>query len=176
SNLKIRIHGLYITTGHARDRKEHKKVEKEFLPQLARYDVRKMGFMEQVFLHQSYMWYYYILLDFERCTHHAHKWVEIFDKHPDMIKDDPVLYMRGLAYELSTLFSMRKRERYHKVMEKFETFTQKHEGNLDTTGRIIHFLYFYTALLNQHILNETFHEGIQLIPQIEKHIRRYGPL
>ena len=176
SNLKIRVHGLYITMGHARNLKDHKRVEAEFLPDLLEYSGQKMGFMEQVFLHQSYMWYYYILLDFENCNRHAHQWVAIFDRHPHMIQDDPVLYMRGLAYELATLFSMHRRDRYEKVMEKFEKFSGQYESEFDTTSRIIHFLYYYTARLNQHLLAETFQEGIKLVPQIEKLIRKYSAL
>lgn len=175
SNLKIQVHGFYITTGHARNEHDHQRVAKDFLPILQEFEAKKLGFMEKVFLHQSYMWYYYILLDFEKCYLHAHKWVAIFDKHPDMIKDDPVLYMRGLAYELTTLFSMRQREAYDRTMEKFEQFSKDHEGHMNTTSRIIHFLYLYTARLNKHFLAGTYAEGIKLVPQIERGIKRYEP-
>lgn len=175
SNLKIQVHGFYITTGHARNEKDHERVARDFLPTLQEFEAKKLGFMEQVFLHQSYMWYYYILLDFEKCHHHAHRWVAIFDKHPDMIKDDPVLYMRGLAYELTTLFSMRHRETYDKTMDKFEHFNKEHESHMNTTGRIINFLYLNTARLNKHFLAGTYNEGIKLVPQIERGIKRYEP-
>lgn len=173
SNLKIEIHGLYITMGHARNEKDHQYVTQRFLKSLDKFEARKLGFMEQVFLHQSHMWYYYILLDFEKCHQHAHKWVAIFDKHPDMIKDDPVLYMRGLAYELSTLFSLRHRDAYDKSMEKFEHFSKEHDSHMNITGRIINFLYLYTARLNKHFLAGTYAEGIKLVPQIERLIKRY---
>jgi hypothetical protein len=176
SNLKIRVHGLYITTGHARNQKDHERVKKEFLEELEAFSGEKLGFMEQVFLHQSYMWYYYILLDFEHCNKHAQQWVAVFDRHPDMIKDDPVLYMRGLAYELATLFSMRKLDRYNKVMLKFNHFNKHYEGGLNTTGKIIHFLYYYTALLNHHLLAGTYSEGTKLVPQIERLIKKYRSL
>jgi len=175
SNLKIQIHGLYITMGHARNEKDHKRVAKDFLATLQGFEQKRLGFMEQVFLHQSYMWYYYILLDFDRCYQHAQKWVAIFDRHPAMIKDDPVLYMRGLAYELSSLFSMRHRDAYDKTMDKFEQFNKEYEAHMNTTGKIINFLYLYTARLNKHFLAETYAEGIKLVPQIERLIRRYEP-
>ncbi|HLF65870.1 MAG TPA: hypothetical protein VI603_19060 [Saprospiraceae bacterium] len=175
SNLKIEVHGLYITMGHARNEKDHQQVTEKFLATLQEFEAKKLGFMEQVFLHQSYMWYYYILLDFEKCHHHAHRWVAIFDRHPDMIKDDPVLYMRGLAYELTTLFSLRHREAYDKTMEKFEHFSKEYDSHMNMTGRIINFLYLYTARLNKHFLAGTYAEGIKLVPQIERGIKRYEP-
>lgn len=173
SNLKIQIHGFYITKGHARNKSEHQRVERDFLAVLREFESKQLGFMEQVFLSQSFMWYYYILLDFQKCHAYARQWAEVFEKHPDMIKDDPVLYMRGLAYVLTTLFSMRDRAGYDNAMQRFDKFNKAFEKELDTTGRIILFLYYYTAKLNQHFLAGTYKEGIRLVPLIENNIKKY---
>ncbi len=173
SNLKIRIHGRYITMGHARNAEDHAQVSREFFTELMGIRESELGIIERVFLHQSYMWYYYILLDLEECHQHALQWVAIFDQHSELKKDDPVLYMRGLSYVLATLFSMRRIEGYAENLEKFEQFIRDYEKNLNTTGRIILFLYLYTARLNHHFLAGTYREGLHLVPQIEKQIARY---
>ena len=173
SNLKIRIHGRYITMGHARDQKDHRSVEKYFKDELKKINENTLTVIERIFLHQSYMWYYYILLDFENCYNHAVQWVDLFDKNPELKSEDPVLYMRGLSYVLATLFSMRRYDRYVIELERFETFSKQYAKNFGTTQSIIHFMYLNTARINKHILEGSFHEGVKLIPEIEELMKEY---
>ncbi|MDX1477461.1 MAG: hypothetical protein R3301_07115 [Saprospiraceae bacterium] len=173
SNLKIRIHGLYITMGHARNEKDHYVVKEYFHSELEKISEKTLSVTERVFLEQSYMWYYYILLDYEQCHAHAARWVQLFEANPQMKEDDPVLYMRGLSYELTTLYSLRKYQLYLKSLQKFEQFGEANEKRFTTTQRIIHFLYLTTARINRHFLEGSFSEGITLVPHIERQIRRY---
>ncbi|MEO5906631.1 MAG: hypothetical protein ABIQ11_07890, partial [Saprospiraceae bacterium] len=152
SNLKIKIHGWYIETGHVRDAKDHFTVKEYFESELRKVRIANLSVTEEIYLQQSYMWYYYILLDFAHCHHHAELWVKAFDENPLHKIEDPVLYMRGLSYELTSLYSMRDYDRYVKVLEKFENFIQTHEEYFDVTGQIISFLYLYTAKINRHFL------------------------
>jgi hypothetical protein len=120
------------------------------------------------------MWYYYILLDFEKCHDHAAAWVRAFDEYPLHMREDPVLYMRGLSYQLTSLYSMRDYPRYITAIEKFESFTISHERYFDMTGHIISFLYLYTAKINRHFIKGSFEEGLLLVPEINQKIKKYG--
>ncbi len=173
SNLKIRIHGLYITMGHARDQKDHRSVEKYFKAELKKINENTLTVIESIFLHQSYMWYYYILLDFENCNKHAVHWVDLFDANPELKSEDPVLYMRGLSYVLTSLFSMRRYQEYVVQLERFELFSRQYAKNFGTTQNIIHFMYLNTARINKHMLEGSFREGLNLIPEIERLINKY---
>lgn len=173
SNLKIRIHGLYITTGHARSEKEHYVVKEYFHSELEKINEDTLSVTERIFLEQSYMWFYYILLDYEQCHRHAARWVALFDENPQMKKDDPVLYMRGLSYALTTLYSMQRYQEYLKALQTFEDFCAQNEKRFTTTQRIIHFLYLTTARINKHFLEGSFVEGIALVPQIERQLKKY---
>ncbi|MBK9984058.1 MAG: hypothetical protein IPP15_17100 [Saprospiraceae bacterium] len=174
SNLKIKIHGWYIETGHVRDQKDHFTVKKYFESELRKVRTTNLSVTEEIYLQQSYMWFYYILLDFEKCYQHARLWVSAFDEHPAFMIEDPVLYMRGLSYELTSLYSMRDYHRYVNVLDKFEAFTISHEKYFDMTGQIISFLYLYTAKINRHFLEGSFEEGLALVPEINKLVKRYG--
>lgn len=174
SNLKIKIHGWYIETGHVRDAKDHFTVKEYFESELRKVRINNLSVTEEIYLQQSYMWYYYILLDFERCHHHAALWVKAFDDHPSHKIEDPVLYMRGLSYELTSLYSLRDYTGYIKVLGKFEQFIGSHEQYFDVTGQIISFLYLYTAKINRHFLEGTFEEGLALVPEINRQVRRFG--
>jgi hypothetical protein len=133
-----------------------------------------LSLVEEIYLHQSYMWFYYIMLDFENCHKHAEAWVKAFDDHPSYMREDPVLYMRGISYQLTSLYSMRDYNRYVKVLEKFEQFTVSHEKYFDMTGQIISFLYLYTAKINRHFIVGTFEEGLKLEPEINRLIKKFG--
>jgi tetratricopeptide (TPR) repeat protein len=173
SNLKIRIHGLYITMGHARDQKDHWMVTEYFHSELEKINEDTLTVIERIFLHQSYMWYFYILLDFEKCYEHAVKWIDIFDENPELKSDDPVLYMRGLSYVLASLFSMRRYREYVIELARFESFSKQFSKNFGTTQSIIHFMYLNTARINKHMLEGSFREGVKLIPEIERLIKEY---
>jgi tetratricopeptide (TPR) repeat protein len=174
SNLKIKIHGWYIQTGHVRDQRDHFTVKEYFESELRKARQTNLSVIEEIYLQQSYMWYYYILLDFERCYHHANLWVKAFDDNPLQKREDPVLYMRGLSYELTSLYSLRDYTRYVEVLKKFEAFIVSHSAYFDMTGQIISFLYLYTAKINRHFLEGSFKEGLELVPEINRLIKKYG--
>lgn len=174
SNLKIKIHGWYIETGHVRDEKDHWQLREYFESELRKVRTTHLSVTEEIYLQQCYMWYYYIMLDFEKCLLHSRLWVKAFDDNPLLMREDPVLYMRGLSYELTSLYSMRDYHRYVTVLQKFEAFTISHEHYFDMTGHIISFLYLYTAKINRHFIEGSFEEGLGLVPEINRMIRKYG--
>jgi tetratricopeptide (TPR) repeat protein len=174
SNLKIKIHGWYIETGHVRDEKDHFQLREYFESELRKVRTTNLSVTEEIYLHQSYMWYCYIMLDFEGCHRHAEAWVKAFDDNPLHMREDPVLYMRGLSYQLTSLYSMRDEHRYVKALEKFEAFTISHEKFFDMTGQIISFLYLYTAKINRHFIEGSFEEGLKLVPEINRLVKKYG--
>lgn len=175
SNLKIKIHGWYIETGHVRDAKDHFTVKEYFESELRKVRTTNLSPVEEIYLEQSFMWYYYILLDFEQCYIHSAKWVELFEKYKIFQREDPVLYMRGLAYELTSLYSLKDYPRYRKALSRFEKFIKEHEAHFDATAQIISFLYLMTARINRHFLEGTFKEGLKLVPELNRLIPKYSP-
>lgn len=174
SNLKIKIHGWYIETGHVRDQKDHFQLQTYFDSELRKVRTTDLSLVEEIYLQQSYMWFYYIMLDFENCHKHAEAWVKAFDDNPAHMREDPVLYMRGISYQLTSLYSLRDYNRYVAILEKFEQFTISHEKYFDMTGQIISFLYLYTAKINRHFIEGSFTEGLALIPEINRLVKKFG--
>lgn len=174
SNLKIKIHGLYIRMGHVRNEKDHLVVQEYFQTALEKVNKHSGSFFEQVYLHQSFMWYNYILLDFEKCYEHAWDWVRLFQEHPEMQQTDPGLYMRGLSYALTSLYGLRDHRRFQEVLDEFERFTASHQDQFNNTQKIINFLYLYTARINMHLLEGSFDEGIKLVPDLNRQVEKYG--
>jgi len=175
TNLKLKIHGLYIQRGHIRDEKDRAELENYFKNELKAIHTDKLTFFEKIYYYQTHVWYYYILLDFVKCYVNAAKWVEQFDLDQDMKTKDPDLYMRGLHYELTTLFNLQCYADFKLTLETFEQFEARHGQDFNTTSEVICFLYLYTAKLNDHFIRGTFAEGIKEVKKIMGKLELYDP-
>ncbi len=173
SNLKIEIHGSYIKYGHVKNQEDKKAVEQKFKKNLESIETEGLSFFEKVYLFQSYVWYYYILLDFPKCYMNARKWIDVFDENPYMKTEDPDLYMRGIHYELTTLYSMGSLEKFEKRLNAFQRFKEKYDTQLNNASKILYFLYFYTSKINLYYLKGNFKEGTKAIPYILKTLKKY---
>jgi len=173
TNLKIEIHGFYIQYGHVKNEKDVILVKEMFRKRLRQIKLEGLTFFEKVYLHQCYVWYYYIMLDFEKCLSDAQKWVNIFEEHPTMKKEEPDLYMRGGHYWLTCLFNLKRVKEFERGLKIFVKFGADHEKEMKLVSKIIHFLYFSMAKLDKHYLEGNFKEGIEYVPTILKKIKAF---
>ncbi len=173
TNLKLKIHGLYIKMGHIRDEKDHFVVKEYFQSSLSGIQTEQLSPRESIFLHQSYMWYYYILLDYNQCYIHAKAWLDLFDTYPEMIDRDPDLYMRGYSYTLSLLYYQKKKKPFYRHLKAFEEYSDRAMRDFNENSKIINFIYLYSAKINAAILRGDYHEGIKIVPYILKQLKKY---
>ncbi|MBX2816504.1 MAG: hypothetical protein KTR24_10915 [Saprospiraceae bacterium] len=176
TNLKLRIHGLYIKIGHVKNEKGAIVVKDYFKASLADFDQSNLTFFEKVYLHQSYVWFYYILLDFENCFEHAKSWVDLFEERPTMISEDPDTYLRGLHYCLTSLFTLKRPDIHEEYLSSMRKFYDEQEASLNTTSRMIYFLYYSSAFMNSHYLYGTFSDGLVGLPALRSQLRKYSML
>ncbi len=171
ANLKLKIHGLYIQLGHIRDDKDRIMVQEFFNSALQEINTKNLTYFEKIYLNQSYVWYYYIMLDFENCHQYATKWVNLFEEEPEIKKMDPDLYMRGIHYQLTCLYNLGYYKDFEQTLRTLEKFVQNETRNFNTTSNLIAFLYLYTSKLNHHFITGTFHEGIKTADEVEKKLK-----
>lgn len=176
SNLKIKMHGWYIQIGHIKDDKDRMIVEEYFRSNLPKLKTEDLSFFEKVYLYQSYVWYHYILLEFKKCMEYAKKWTQLFHNNKQMIDEDPALYMRGMAYILTSAYNSKDKKNFEAALAKFEAFEKDYQATLNPLSKTLLFLYISTARLNRHFLMGTFNEGVKLIPKIERQLNKYTPL
>ena len=132
-----------------------------------------LGYPEQVYLYQCYVWYYYILLDFESCYQYARKWVEVFEKNKELKLLDPNLYMRGYHYMLTATFNLRDIDRLQKHLGELENFRKSNYSKFNENSKIFSFMYVHWGRLNVHFLNGSFQEGLNLIPRTLRRVSLY---
>jgi hypothetical protein len=174
ANLKIEIHGFYIKYGHVQNERDIDIVHRLFQSGLTRINQERLSFFEKIFLHQAYVWYYYILLDFKNCYGHALKWVQIIDDNPQFLDFDPDIYMRGLHYVLTSAYNTRAIDKFNHHLEHIKSFEKERRDVFNDNSTIIAFLYIQTSSLNKHYLMGTFNEGVKEIPALLEKLNEYS--
>ncbi len=173
SNLKIEVHGFYIQFGHVKNAKDTKIVKELFKSRLDNIRQENLSFFERVYLNQSYVWYYYTLLDFANCFDYALKWVNVFENETNLIEEEPDLYMRGYHYLLTSLYSLGNLKLFVKYLNRFEKFHEDFGKKFNPNSQMIAFLYLGTARLNRYFIDGSFDEGLQAIPETNRQILKY---
>ena len=176
SNLKISIHGFYIRYGHVRNDLNKKMVIEVFHEKLNKIDQSKLTFFERVYLYQSWVWYYHILLDFEQCFDYAKKWIDVFEGVPNLIDEDPDLYLRGYHYVLTSLYHQRDQSKFKQYFNQFAKFYQKNYKDFNYNSRMIASLYFYSAEINQYIMKQQYRAGLPVVPRVLGFLDKFSDL
>tara|TARA_R110000868_G_scaffold37111_14_gene131645 strand:+ start:58862 stop:60409 length:1548 start_codon:yes stop_codon:yes gene_type:complete len=173
SNLSLRLYGIYIKAGHVRSEQDFYITEKFFNKALSEIDLENIGFFEQHYLNVSHAWYSLIVQDFLMQYRYAQKWVEHFDKNPEMLELEPIWYLKGKHVLLEALFILGHFEKHEQEVKQLKAFLDhppsRSNENLETLG----FQYYYTSLFNQHFIAGTFDEGLSIVPKLTKEIDRF---
>lgn len=173
SNLALLIHGWYIQNGHVKSEEESLLVRSY----LEEYDPGQMsddfGITEKAYYYQVYVWYNYILLDFEKCYDYAKKWVDLFKGENMFGSRDVNLLLRGYHYLLTAAFNLQDSKLYDLHLAEIEKFRKEEYKHFNKNTQIISFLYVHNGRLNRHILNKDYASGLEVIPKTLRRIRRY---
>ncbi len=173
SNLRVRLHGYYIANSHVKNEQEKGEIMKFFNENMSSINYSALGDLDRVYLYQSYVWYYYILLDFHKCFEYARRWVQTIEANQDLMRQDPDLYMRGFHYLLTAAHNLGDLENLVYYLDILERFRKSNYAKFNENSKIFSFLYVHWARFNVHFLKGTFGDGLQLIPRTMRRINRY---
>ena len=173
SNLALQLYGWYIRNGHVRDENDIASIKVFYQSNMPADAGECNGFYEKLYLSQSQAWYGFILQDMLSYYKHCAKWIDLFDKAPQMIRVEPQQYIKGMHNLLNAHFMLRNDKKFEQDLEKFENFCNSKEGEANINNRVQGFVYLYLAKINQQILKGNFSEGVKLVPLIEEKIAEY---
>ena len=171
SNLALQLYALYLKGGFARDEKDHLFVKEFFHSRLRPYRIEELGFEEKMHLYNSFVWYHYINQDFLMCYKYARLWVDLFDEYPDMKTLKKEMHLKGMHNLLNALFNLRSYERFAEELtnlSKYKISDREQENEI-----ILHQLYLFSNLINNHYLQGTFTEGLKIVPDILEFCKKY---
>lgn len=174
SNLSLLLYSWYIKHGHSRNEKDAADLEEFFTRHLPKNAASLDGFYEKLYLFQSYCWFAFIKQDFLNYYRYAQRWVDLFEKNPDMIGIETGIYIKGMHNLLGAHFDLKNFAKFNEVLEKFENFSQSKTVLQNDNNRIQVFTYLATSRINKHFMEGTFSEGLEMVPYIEENLKEYG--
>jgi len=173
SNLALKLYSWYIQNGHARNEEDEIGVKRFFKQNLPSFDDVKMEFYENIYLYQSYVWYAFIRQDFLMYYKYSKKWVDLFVADTSMISIEIGHYIKGMHNLLNAHFDLRNYAAFAKTLAEFEAFSKTDIANKYDNFRIHTSVYIYSAKINQHLMQGSFADALQLVPQLIQDIKHY---
>jgi hypothetical protein len=173
SNLSLQLYGMMLKVGYVRNDEDFQKVKCYFDAHLPKYSIDDLGFREKLWLYKAHLWYSFLIQDFLSCYKYASKWVDLFYENEDMIRLNPVFFLKGNHYLLESLFYVKYASQFKSTLEQLESIIT--EGNLPENDNIssLSFLYVNINKLNLHFLEGTFDKGLYLVKIIEYGINKH---
>lgn len=173
SNLSLKLYGLFLKSGYAKNEQEYLELKEFFVERIPEYDIQELGFREKLWLNKVYLWYSFLIQDFRSCYRYAKKWVNLFYDQPAMMQLNPVFFLRGQQYLLEALFFIKDRERFTEALQELEAVTSQSWFPKDDNIGGLRFLYLYSHKLNHHFMEGTFEEGVHVVPEVLQGIEDY---
>lgn len=173
SNLSLQLYSILLKTGYVKDEEESKQVTQYFMGKLPKFDFADLGFREKLWLYKAYLWYSFLMQDFLNCYKYASKWVDLFFEYDDMIKLNPVFFLKGNNYLLESLFFLKQKDRFRETLVQLENTLYAKSFPKSENLEALVFLYLNLNKVNQYFIDGTFKKGLSLIPVIENDLPRF---
>ena len=174
SNLSLQLYSLLLKEGYVKNDEDSKKVTAYFEERLPDYQIDQLGFRGRLFLYKAYLWHSLILQDFVSSFKYAQKWVDLFEKHPQMKRQNPVFYLKGLNYLLESLYLIKHKTRFNNVLKILESDIEEGNIALNENTRTLTFLYINQHRLNLYFLEGRFTEGLSYVETLVAEIQLYS--
>jgi len=174
SNLSLQLYSWYIQHGHARNENDIKSINLFFETSLPAEASSAKGFYEKLYFYQSHCWYAFIRLDFLQYYRYCQRWVDLFEKHPDMLPVETASYIKGMHNLMSAHFDLLNHEKLAETIKQFEKFARHKLVTQNDNNRILTYQYLYTARINLYFLQGTFNKGLLMVPHLEEMLKEYG--
>jgi hypothetical protein len=173
SNASLRLYGLYLQAGHARNQADHEKFAQYFHAHLPAQLGRSSGFWEKLYYYQAHVWYHTINQNFRACYRYGQKWVDLFEQQPALKESQTMLYIKGLHNVLAALFNMQYYSRFSEVLRTLEDFGANQTRRATPNTEILLFQYIWINRINACFLEARFTEGVEIIPELLEQLGQY---
>lgn len=173
SNLSLQLYSLLLKEGYAKDDADAKFVKQYFNKRLPKLVLAELGFKEKLFLYKAYLWHSFIMQDFVSSYKYAQKWVDLFEVNPDMKKKNPVFYLKGVNYLLESLYLIKHRTKFNKILESLNFDIQNENLSLNDNTKTLAFLYYHQNKLNLYFLEGKFTEGLPFVLNLIDELKNF---
>ncbi len=166
SNISLQLYEKLIKAGYAKSDVESKEIKKFFKQKIKSFRLGELGFRETLIYYQIWVWYSLLIQDFLSSYKYASKWINTFNKSPEMIAIHPVFYLKGYNFLLEALalikYPSKFKNRLNDLINVVEDKSFPRNQNLNA----LIFIYKYNNIFNLHVLEGDFKESIKIIPRV----------
>lgn len=173
SNLSLQLYSIILKTGYVKNEEESKEVTKYFNDRLPKIKLSKLGFREKLWLYKAHLWYSFLMQDFLNCYRYASKCVDLFSQYPKMVHLNPVFFLKANNYLLESIFFIKNKPKFIEALSNLKAKVEDKSFPKDENIQALTFLYLNFHDINKHFIDGSFHEGLDLIPKIEKNLSQF---
>ncbi len=173
SNLSLQLYSLMLKAGYVKDTEDSKLLTDYFEKRLPKYKATELSFKEKLFLYKAYLWHSLIKQDFVSSYKYAQKWVDLFEENPERKKQNPVFYLKGVNYLAESLYLIKYRRKFKKVLENLDEDIRNENIVLNENTKTLAFLYFNQHKLNLYFLEGNFTKGLEFVKKLLDEIKLY---
>ncbi len=173
SNLSLQLYSLMLKTGYAKDNVDSKMLTDYFQKRLPKYELSELSFTEKLYLYKAYLWHSLIKQDFVSSFKYAQKWVDLFDAKPEMKKQNPVFYLKGVNYLAEALYLIKYRKKFKKVLDNLDYDIKNNMIVLNENTKTLAFLYYNQNKLSLYFLEGNFTKGLDFVQKLLVEIKTY---
>jgi hypothetical protein len=172
-NLSIRLYSFYLQLGFIRNSSDFEIVNRFLYSSLPAFSEESLTFDEKNYLYNSLVGYYLFIQDIDRGYEYAKKWVELFEKHPDMIVPKIENYIKAIHNLLVAQSKLSKYHEFDEYSRKFDAISKIEGLTLTDNIRLQLFKYSSVHTINKYFMTGRFSEGKRLIPKIAESLEKY---
>lgn len=175
SNLSLKLYSWYIEKGFAKNNKELEALSRFYNDNLPQGHTTSANFYVRMYYCQASCWHAFLKQDFLLYYKHTRRWADLFHSEPAMIQAEPANYIKGMHNLMGALFNLMNAPKLRDNIRIFEQFSHTKIALASLNNRILTVQYLYTAKINQHFLEGTFTEGLELVPDVEAMLQEFEP-
>ncbi len=168
SNLSLKLYGFYLKNGYVRDSKDKQILLEFFTKNLPDYKGRNLNFYQSLYLYQSYLWYYQMILDFPKYYRYAMKWVLLFEEYPQMLNPETTLFIKGWHNVLNAIYLTGNVEKFERAINQLTELYRVKKLELSRNEKSQLELFKNIHLLNGIILHNDYQNGVLKIDALER--------
>ncbi len=173
SNLSLQLYSLMLKEGYVKDDTDSKSVTDYFEKRLPKYELSGLGFKEKLFLYKAYLWHSLIMQDFVSSYKYSQKWVDLFERNPELKKQNPVFYLKGINYLLESLYLIKHKTKFDTVLENLKIDVENENITLNENTKTLAFLYLNQNKLNLYFLEGKFTKGLGFVSNLMREIKLF---
>ena len=164
SNISLQLYEKLIKAGYAKSDEESKQIKKFFKQKIKTFEVSNLGFRETLVYYQIWVWYSLLIQDFLSSYKYASKWIDTFNKSPEMIIIHPVFYLKGYNFLLEALALIKYPSKFKNRLNDLISVVEDKSFPKNQNLNALIFMYKYNNLFNLYVLEGDFKESIKIIP------------